>query len=229
MLGAGGRAVPHDPRLLRHAGDPHAASTFELVAGEAVRRDDLPPPPRLRGLRGRPARALRGRRLRLRRRHRPRARPPRALPRPLRRPRARRRPSYRGTEIYYKSTARRSTEDCLTTFDYCFRYDTECHWLSRTAPPLEWRPVRRARRPLVPRLGEPDPLERPPRAGCSAAARGGPTSWSTSSSPLRRFAEFWRWYERRLRLLAAVDRPVPGRRALPVDRAGARARAWPAS
>jgi FAD/FMN-containing dehydrogenase len=49
--------------------------------------------------------------------------------------------SYRGTEIFYKSTARLS-EDYLTTFDYCFRYDTECHWLSRTVPPLEWKPVR---------------------------------------------------------------------------------------
>lgn len=50
--------------------------------------------------------------------------------------------SYRGTDIYYKST-RRLPEDVLTTFDYCFRYDTECHWLSRTLPPLEWKPVRR--------------------------------------------------------------------------------------
>ena len=51
--------------------------------------------------------------------------------------------SYRGTEIYYKSTARLE-EDYLSTFDYCFRYDTECHWLSRTIPPLEWKPVRAA-------------------------------------------------------------------------------------
>ena len=50
---------------------------------------------------------------------------------------------YRGTEIYYRST-REKAVDHLTTFDYCFRYDTECHWLSRTVPPLEWRPVRRA-------------------------------------------------------------------------------------
>jgi FAD/FMN-containing dehydrogenase len=50
---------------------------------------------------------------------------------------------YRRDGIYYKST-RALTEDHLPTFDYCFRYDTECHWLSRTVPPLEWRPVRRA-------------------------------------------------------------------------------------
>ena len=48
--------------------------------------------------------------------------------------------SYRGTRVYYKST-RELTEDWLTTADYCFRYDTEAHWLTRTVPPLEWAPV----------------------------------------------------------------------------------------
>jgi FAD/FMN-containing dehydrogenase len=49
--------------------------------------------------------------------------------------------SYRWLDIFYKSTATRS-EDWLTTEDYCFRYDTECHWLTKTIPPLEWKPVR---------------------------------------------------------------------------------------
>ena len=48
---------------------------------------------------------------------------------------------YRWLDIYYKSTRTRR-EDYLTTADYCFRYDTECHWLTRTVPPLEWKPVR---------------------------------------------------------------------------------------
>jgi FAD/FMN-containing dehydrogenase len=51
--------------------------------------------------------------------------------------------SYRRSRVYYKST-RKLAEDHLSTFDYCFRYDTECHWLSRTFPPLEWAPVRLA-------------------------------------------------------------------------------------
>jgi FAD/FMN-containing dehydrogenase len=51
--------------------------------------------------------------------------------------------SYRRSRVYYKSTRRLDT-DWLTTFDYCFRYDTEAHWLSRTVPPLEWAPVRLA-------------------------------------------------------------------------------------
>ena len=50
---------------------------------------------------------------------------------------------YSGVEIYYRST-RQLAADLLRTEDYCFRYDTECHWLTRTVPPLEWRPVRRA-------------------------------------------------------------------------------------
>ncbi len=49
--------------------------------------------------------------------------------------------SYRWLDIYYKSTLER-TEDYLTTPDYFFRYDTECHWLSRSVPGLESKPVR---------------------------------------------------------------------------------------
>jgi hypothetical protein len=37
---------------------------------------------------------------------------------------------YTGINIYYKSTAYKDF-DYLTTFDYFFRYDTECHWLTR--------------------------------------------------------------------------------------------------
>lgn len=38
--------------------------------------------------------------------------------------------NYDGMKIFYKSTATR-TEDYMTTHDYFFRYDTECHWISR--------------------------------------------------------------------------------------------------
>jgi FAD/FMN-containing dehydrogenase len=37
---------------------------------------------------------------------------------------------YTGINIFYKSTAYKE-EDYLTITDYLFRYDTECHWLSR--------------------------------------------------------------------------------------------------
>lgn len=52
------------------------------------------------------------------------------------------RPSdYTWLNIYYKST-REKTVDYLTAFDYFFRYDTECHWLSRTLPGMETKPLR---------------------------------------------------------------------------------------
>ena len=51
------------------------------------------------------------------------------------------RSDYRGTEIFYRATAERA-EDFLSTADYCFRYDTECHWMTNTVPPLRWKPVR---------------------------------------------------------------------------------------
>jgi hypothetical protein len=37
---------------------------------------------------------------------------------------------YTGINIYYKSTGYKKF-DYLTTYDYLFRYDTECHWLTR--------------------------------------------------------------------------------------------------
>lgn len=52
------------------------------------------------------------------------------------------RPSdYTWLNVFYKST-RTKTRDYLTAKDYFFRYDTECHWLSRTIPGLELKPVR---------------------------------------------------------------------------------------
>jgi FAD/FMN-containing dehydrogenase len=50
--------------------------------------------------------------------------------------------NYRGEHMYWSST-RRLEKDYLTTRDYFFRYDTECHWLTRTVPPLTWPLVRR--------------------------------------------------------------------------------------
>ncbi len=104
--------------------------------------------------------------------------------------------SYRSTGIYYKSTAELS-EDQLSTFDYCFRYDTECHWLSRSAPPLEWRPVRR----LVGRwfLGSENLIRWSKRlAPLLARVTRRPDVVVDVFIPLRRFPEFWRWYEREL-------------------------------
>lgn len=48
---------------------------------------------------------------------------------------------YDWLDIFYKSTLVRD-EDYLAISDYFFRYDTECHWLTKTVPLLETRPVR---------------------------------------------------------------------------------------
>jgi FAD/FMN-containing dehydrogenase len=41
--------------------------------------------------------------------------------------------SYRRTEIFYRSTLDRE-HDYLSTHDYFFRYDTDCHWSTQTFP-----------------------------------------------------------------------------------------------
>jgi FAD/FMN-containing dehydrogenase len=99
---------------------------------------------------------------------------------------------YRSTGIYYKST-RELAEDHLSTFDYCFRYDTECHWLSRTVPPLEWRPVRRA----VGRwfLGSENLIRWTGRLEwITKRLLARPDVVVDVFIPSRRFAEFFAWY-----------------------------------
>ncbi len=49
---------------------------------------------------------------------------------------------YDGVDIFYKSTWQRS-EDYMAIHDYFFRYDADCHWLSRKVPGLENPLVRR--------------------------------------------------------------------------------------
>lgn len=48
---------------------------------------------------------------------------------------------YTWLHIYYKST-REKSHDYLTTTNYLFRYDTECHWLSRSIPGMETKLLR---------------------------------------------------------------------------------------
>jgi FAD/FMN-containing dehydrogenase len=100
---------------------------------------------------------------------------------------------YTGTEIYWRSTRERD-EDWLGTRDYCFRYDTECHWLTRTFPPLEWKPVRRLLGPallgstnLIRWSGLLEPLLRLKRR---------PDVVVDVFVPERRWAEFHDWYLR---------------------------------
>ncbi|WP_293275533.1 hypothetical protein [Nannocystis sp.] len=47
--------------------------------------------------------------------------------------------NYRWLNIFYKSTRERA-RDYPSAEDYCFRYDTECHWLTATFPASRTRP-----------------------------------------------------------------------------------------
>jgi FAD/FMN-containing dehydrogenase len=104
--------------------------------------------------------------------------------------------SYRATRVYYKST-RRLKEDWLTTADYLFRYDTECHWLTRTVPPLEWGWVRR----LVGRwfLGSTNLIRWSGRlAPVTSRVTRRPDVVVDLFIPDGRFGDFFEWYERSL-------------------------------
>ena len=46
------------------------------------------------------------------------------------------RSDYSGQHIYYRSTSER-TRDYLTSYDYFFRFDTDCHWASRVIPGMQ--------------------------------------------------------------------------------------------
>jgi FAD/FMN-containing dehydrogenase len=100
---------------------------------------------------------------------------------------------YRWLDIFYKSTRER-TEDYLTTPDYCFRYDTECHWLTRTVPPLEWKPVRFAVGKLF--LGSTNLIKWSGILAPILGLKKRPDVVVDVFIPSRNFVEFLHWYEK---------------------------------
>ena len=104
--------------------------------------------------------------------------------------------SYRWLNIYYKSTAERA-EDYLTTEDYLFRYDAECHWLTRTIPPLEWKPVRFALGKAV--LGSTNLIRWSKRLDKLLGMKKRPDVVCDVFIPARGFASFIQWYQRDFR------------------------------
>ena len=123
--------------------------------------------------------------------------------------------SYRWLDIYYKSTLSRD-EDYLTTADYYFRYDTECHWLTRTLPPLEWKPVRFALGKMV--LGSTNLIRWSRRLEKVLALKRRPDVVCDVFIPARNLGAFWEWYATEFDFFPALDRAVPDRRALRLDR-----------
>ena len=101
--------------------------------------------------------------------------------------------SYRWLDIFYKSTATRS-EDYLETADYCFRYDTECHWLTRTVPPLEWKPIRFLVGKLF--LGSTNLIKWSNRLSPILGLKKRPDVVVDVFIPGKRFSDFFKWYEK---------------------------------
>jgi FAD/FMN-containing dehydrogenase len=103
--------------------------------------------------------------------------------------------SYRWLDIFYKSTLAK-TEDYLSTIDYCFRYDTECHWLTRTIPPLEWKPVRFAVGKFF--LGSTNHIRWSGRLERVLKLKKRPEVVVDVFIPSRNLGNFWDWYRREM-------------------------------
>ena len=100
--------------------------------------------------------------------------------------------SYRWLDIFYKSTRERA-RDSLTAEDYFFRYDTECHWLTRTVPGLENRLVRLLAGKLI--LGSSNLIRWSNRlAPLLGRLKRRPDVVVDLFIPDRRFADFYAWY-----------------------------------
>ena len=99
--------------------------------------------------------------------------------------------SYRFLQIYYKST-RAKTEDWLTLEDYLFRYDTECHWLTRTLPGMENKLVRLLLGKLL--LGSTNLLTWSKRIRPVLKLKKHPEVVVDVFIPGRRFKDFFQWY-----------------------------------
>lgn len=99
---------------------------------------------------------------------------------------------YTRTRAFYRSTLQRS-EDHLSTYDYCFRYDTDAHWMTRTVPPLGWRWVRA----LIGRylLGSTNLIRWSDRLAPVMKLKKRPEVVADIFVPSRRFLDFCKWYE----------------------------------
>ena len=100
---------------------------------------------------------------------------------------------YEHEDIYYKSTLSKR-EDYMTSPQYFFRYDTECHWLTRTGPGLENRLVRKLFGRYL--LGSTNLITWSNRLkGPLKLIKRRPELTIDVFIPVQRFETFWDWYE----------------------------------
>ncbi len=99
---------------------------------------------------------------------------------------------YDWLKVFYKSTWQK-TEDYLTTSDYFFRYDADCHWLSKTVPGLENKLVRALIGKFV--LGSTNLINWSRRLKkLLAALKRRPDIIVDVFIPQNNFPKFYRWY-----------------------------------
>lgn len=106
------------------------------------------------------------------------------------------RSSYRWLDVYYESTRRRA-EDYLDTWEYLFRYDTDCHWMTRTVPLLTTRPARLVVGKAV--LGSTNLIRWSQRLSAVLSLKRRPDVVCDVFVPARRFDDFWAWYAASMR------------------------------
>lgn len=100
--------------------------------------------------------------------------------------------SYTWLNIFYKSTATRK-EDHLTIYDYFFRYDTECHWLTKTVPLMETKPARLLLGKFV--LGSTNLIKWSDRIKKILKLKKRPEVVVDVFIPSGRFKDFFEWYK----------------------------------
>ncbi|NUM36070.1 MAG: FAD-binding oxidoreductase [Candidatus Brocadiae bacterium] len=101
--------------------------------------------------------------------------------------------NYRWLNIFYKSTRKR-TEDYLSLYDYFFRYDTECHWLTKTIPALENKLVRFLIGKFV--LGSTNLIAWAKRLEFFLKLKRRPEVVCDVFIPAKRFQDFFDWYKK---------------------------------
>lgn len=101
---------------------------------------------------------------------------------------------YSGEEIFYKAAAHR-WNDFMTAEEYFFRYDAECHWMTATIPPLQWRPIRRLLGKRL--LGSTNLISLSNQfAPVMRKVLRRPDLVCDIFLPKKAFDEFWEWYTR---------------------------------
>lgn len=102
--------------------------------------------------------------------------------------------NYEWLNIFYKSTLDRD-KDFMKTDEYFFRYDAECHWLSKTIPILEFKPIRFLFGKLF--LGSTNMIRWAKRlSGIFQKTKLRPEVVVDVFIPSKKFSDFWFWYER---------------------------------